>query len=672
MNARLRQLWDRHPVALMLAVTAALAVGCYGFVVGLPFFFDDLPIMTFLSGRGWAEIWVGPPENPFYRPLTFTIYKLGRLLPAGADRVALHGFNLLLHWLSAALMVGLLRLTGRSNEEALLASVLFVVFPFKFMAVAWVTAMPHLLVTALALAAVVAALRAEETQSPDCAEDAGRAVGAWWALSLVATALAPLAHESGYVTGGMVGAALLFTRGLRGSRLPLAVAGVGLNLGALVWRTFIPGAGQAGFNGLQDWLGNTMFSLHGLVYPVTSLIGTLVRRFNLQDFFLVVSATVGLALVLVTLMVRRGEWRWVAFSLCWWAGGMLPAVTSLRYGYNYSAPRVYSLASPGITFLWAGLIVSLSRLIGSWATRGQGVGQGSKGRRPASRRAFVGAAVGVLLGGAIVCQNVSFLGKQRELFTLLNGVYRHVFQVATRGAESEPGFVNLPTSLAHGEKTYAMILETVLFLPPYSNFAEFLAVNGAEPADAVVYSPVVEDSGYACGLRGEGLDWGEMRQFAVDHDEVWLARWRDGRLVLDHVGQIKEAVPTSSREPAVVFDAGAAIQSAAVQRTGRDSWSISLDWVASHPVDARIFVHVRDGDGNLAAQADGPALGGMVPAWIWQPGDRITDVRYVSPQRAASPLTVQVGLFDDDGRLPAFADGIRCPDDVCTVATHVP
>lgn len=649
MARRLRQLWRQHTLPLTMGATAALALGCYGYVLGLPFFFDDLPIMTFLSGRSWTEIWLGPPENPFYRPLVFTVYKLGRLLPPGPDRIALHAVNLALHWLSACLMVWLLRLTGRSSEEALLAAALFVVFPFKFMAVSWVTAMPHLMVTALTLFAVVTALQAGDAGAP-----------AWWALSLLATALAPMAHESGYVCGGLVAAALVLNHGMGGRRTPLVAVGILLNVAALLWRRFIPGAGQASFNGLQDWLGNSMFSLHGLVYPIAPLIGTLVRRFAIQDFLLVVMGAVGLAALLAVAILRRGEWRWMALSLCWWAGGMLPAVVSLRYGYNYTAPRVYSLASPGITMLWAGVLVFLSGL-----------------RKPSQNRAkrygrWVWPAISVLLGGAILLQNVAFLSKQRELFTELNRVYRRVFDVASPDRALEPGFVNLPTSLARPEKTYAMILETVLFLPPYSSFAEFMAVNGARPADVVVYSPVVQDPGYACGLRGEGLDWEGMRQFAVEHEGVWLARWRDGDLVLDHVGHIQEQGPRTSREPVAVFADGVAVESAAAQAVGRHEWKLSIEWVASAPLDGRIFVHVRDGEGNLVTQVDGPALGGMVPSWIWQPGDHIHDVRYVTLGDRLQPYTVEVGLFDTEGRLPAYSGEQRCPDDVCPVATIVP
>jgi hypothetical protein len=67
----------------------------------------------------------------------------------------------------------------------------------------------------------------------------------------------------------------------------------------------------------------------------------------------------------------------------------------------------------------------------------------------------------------------------------------------------------------------------------------------------------------------------------------------------------------------------------------------------------------------------------MVPIWIWQPGDRVHDMRYftlpgASSHPQAGPYTVHVGLYDEHGRFPAFMDGDRCPEDGAPVATLAP
>jgi hypothetical protein len=637
---RAQSLWRRYPNWIGVVVSAVLTLVCYGFVLRLPFFLDDLPIMTWLSRHSWVDIWVRSSENQFYRPLAFTIYKLGRLLPAGADRGFLHGVSLLIHWASAVLMMQVLRVADRSAEEALVASILFIVFPFLFMAVPWITAMSHPLVTMLTLLAVFAALKAERDH----------AIG-WWGLSLLVTILAPLAHESGQVCAIMVGGIVLIRYGLRSRRRILfVVLGVLLNAGTMVLRRYIPGVGQPALDGAQDAVENTMFFLHGLTYPVAPLIGWLSREYGVQDFTLVGIATACLLATVVWLVLRRGDWRWAASALWWWAWAALPAGLSLRYRYLYTAPRLYTLAAAGTVMIWSGVILGVSR---------------------ATKKVSLQRLVALLLVGLIAAQNVIFLRRQFRLFSVLNSMYQEVLKAASNEENAPLGFVNLPKALAYPVRTFAMIQEGVLFAPPYSNIAEFIEVNGEwRPADAVMYTPVLKETDFVFGFQGHWLDWEGMRRFALEHRTVWLAEWRDGHFSLHHVGSV-EADATPPDNPLVRFEGGPVIESAWVEGMGDGAWAVRIVWAAQAPTDARIFVHVRDADGNLVAQADGPALGGMVPAWIWQPGDRITDIRHISPN-GPPPYTVQAGLFGADGRLPAYVDGVRCAEDAPTVTTVVP
>ena len=72
----------------------------------------------------------------------------------------------------------------------------------------------------------------------------------------------------------------------------------------------------------------------------------------------------------------------------------------------------------------------------------------------------------------------------------------------------------------------------------------------------------------------------------------------------------------------------------------------------------------------MVAQADGPALGGMVPTWVWQDGDRIYDVRYITiPEGTTGPHVVQVGVYTSEGRFPAFHGDTRYPEDAPTIAS---
>ena len=154
-------LWERYHTWVGAAVSGILMAMCYGFALRLPFFFDDLPVMTWVNDNDLVDIWTTSSENAYYRPLTFTVYRLGSLLPLGSRQAVLHAINLMLHWSSATLVAQVTKLCGGSPEQGFLASALFTVFPFMFLAIPWITAMPHVLTTALTLLAVFAALRAE-------------------------------------------------------------------------------------------------------------------------------------------------------------------------------------------------------------------------------------------------------------------------------------------------------------------------------------------------------------------------------------------------------------------------------------------------------------------------------------------------------------------------------
>jgi hypothetical protein len=89
-------------------------------------------------------------------------------------------------------------------------------------------------------------------------------------------------------------------------------------------------------------------------------------------------------------------------------------------------------------------------------------------------------------------------------------------------------------------------------------------------------------------------------------------------------------------------------------------------------VEGNIFVHLVDASHNLVSQADGHALGGMVPLSLWQPGDRIADVRYLTMPAGGGPYTVLVGVYRGNERFPTFRNGIRYSDDAVPVVTIAP
>jgi hypothetical protein len=638
---KVRELWERHRIALSIAICGCLVAIYYGFALRLPFFFDDMPVMTWVNHHSLVDIWTQHSEGAYYRPLTFSIYKLGLLFPFGVRQLLLHGVNLVVFWINGILIQSIVRMRGKSPSQALLASALYVTYPFLFMAVPWITAMPHHLASALTLVGAYAGLRAERDGKPG-----------WWAIALAAILLAPFAHESGIVCSTIVGGLVILDNGIRPIRRRAFTIGSGilLSVGALLLRSHLPGVNTARLTGLDYWLQNAMFFLHGLVYPAAPAIGWLVRERGWQDFALITAATVAIVPVALWLTYRRRNWRYVAGCLGWWLCGSLPAALSFRYGHLYISPRLYALGAIGVAMAWAFGIVELGAAVGSkW------------GRR------LIWAA----LTTAIVVQSSAFLFRQRSLFVTLNSVYQSVLEAADSEENVPLGLVNLPTSLAWPKKTHAVIHETVVFIPPYSDVEEFVGVNATpKKLHAVTYPPVLQAAKQIYGFAGEGIGWEEMRQFAIDHRSVWLTDYREGQVILRHVGSITPDSSPDTDDPLVCFEDGPIIESARADKIQDRQWKVTITWLASGPIDARIFVHVRDAEGNMVAQADGPALGGMVPTWVWQDGDRIYDVRYITiPEGTTGPHVVQVGVYTSEGRFPAFHGDTRYPEDAPTIAS---
>ncbi len=181
-------------VALTLLVFLAFANALQG-----EFVFDDSKqILNNPSLRGpvdWdkaftTDVWAFqksystdiPP--PYYRPL-FTLwlglgYHLFRLWPPGW-----HLLSVLLHLFTVWLIYATLQRVGRGKTLPALAAGLFAVHPIHSESVAWVSAVPDVLLAVFFLPSLYAYLRARQGHG-----------AAWWAASLILYALSTLCKEN--------------------------------------------------------------------------------------------------------------------------------------------------------------------------------------------------------------------------------------------------------------------------------------------------------------------------------------------------------------------------------------------------------------------------------------------------------------------------------------------
>jgi len=80
------------------------------------------------------------------------------------------------------------------------------------------------------------------------------------------------------------------------------------------------------------------------------------------------------------------------------------------------------------------------------------------------------------------------------------------------------------------------------------------------------------------------------------------------------------------------------------------SLKLTLYWRAVSPlmIDYTTFVHLRDGEGNIVAQKDGPPLDGAYPTGLWDPGEMIADeiILPLPTDLSAGKYQLVIGLYD--------------------------
>lgn len=624
------------------AIIAVLVLAVYGYVLDLLFFYDDLPILTWLSRHTWRDIWI-QAEAGYYRPLAFTFFRLGMLLPIEGQRDLLHALNLVWLFIGALLVRDVCFLCTDHALQADIAAVFYAVFPFMSKAIPWVTAMGHPLAATLLLAAVYFALKAEKSHRPG-----------WWGASLVMTALAPFAHEGGAVAAFVVGGVVLLQCGFRGGglrRYASIGAGLALNILAVLWRSSLIEFRAIDTVTWEALYAKAMFFVHGLLYPVAPAVGWLVRSRGWHDFTLLALAAAVTLIIVGFLAHKTRSWRWFAQLIWWWGCAALPSVVFFNFAALYVAPRLYTLGAASAAMFWSAILVKASeRLPRRW-----------------------GRVLLWVLAAVIAVQGTGSIARDGKLFRMLDVLYDEVLAVAANADSHPVGFVNVPYQLKWNTATYPLVQEGVVFVPWYSDLGDFLAVNGvvAPPVnlEVVVYGPVVKFTDPTLLAEGERLDVEQMYAFAREKRALWLTQLDEARLelVMREVGHVTP-LDATDRPPLVHFEGGPDIVAVAAEAVEPDTWAVTLEWASHGPVGAEIFVHVRDGTGALVVQADGPALGGLSPLWVWQAGDRVRDVRYFTvPAGAEPPYTVQVGIYNGDGRFSAFANGQRFPDDAATV-----
>jgi hypothetical protein len=626
----------------------------YGPALNLPYMADDFFHLPYVDTHSIAQMWQTAEGLYYFRPLSFTLWKLMEPIFGFHNLFAQHALNLLLH-LSSTLMVGWLAgHLWRAKEQVdwrrrFLGATLFLLYPFSYEAVPWIGSLVHPLVTFLILVSIVSYAKLRTTGNRR-----------WGLISLAFTFLSPFAHENGALVVPLIAlieltdpapAEALWRRLRR-----VVVWLVPVLIWFVIWRT-VPaarGANHIVFNNPSAVLRNTLYFAQGAAYPLTWTGGWLRDTVGVNAFLaaIILSASALAIAALIqwrTRSNRRGLLPWL-----WIITGSLPALFFLDYLYLSAAPRTIMVSSIGVAWLWTDVFVRLAD-----------GGRSTVARRRLSR------ALAASLCVALLIQNLIFIQGQMRVFHMGGAAIRQVVSATVSANDSGQAatFINLPVWIAPLQVNYAIGQEGVVLAPAPDQLDTLITVHTGQPANikAVRFDAIRQAVPYYVGLLSAASDWGGLTHTG---GQVFFTRYTTDTIVVDPVGALGETQPATP--PIARFDNRVTLLDATAAMTS-NSLQVNLLWQVNEPPpdDVTVFVHVLDANGQLIAQADGDPLAGSYPFSQWPKDLIVRDIRSIDTK--ASSLSVQVGVYSrtsGERLMAASNEGAPFADNAVRVAVH--
>ena len=606
-------------VAGLMLLTTLLA---YGDALRLPFFFDDMTHYVWLRGHTLVSIFLTAAGRPYYRPMQYFLWKLYETLAGQDSVVGYHALTLIVQVVNATLVVLLARRLTRDKDRwwpAILAGLIFALFPFSYQVVTLPASFTHSMAALFTLLAVLGYARFR----------AGNRAR-WLSFSLVCAVLAFGSNEGTLLLFSLIG--LTEFVGAY-SRRQWRWAGAFAVLGALyfLWYRSRPSAGSQtlSLHSLETIFQNAVYALQGLTFPVQPL-GRVLMQWGFNDQAAVLALGIPALIALAVLYYRSQQLRQFVLGAGWYAVCLTAPVLLLSHTYFLDAPRVFYLGSIGAAWLWANAVGLVAKPTGSRARLRQGLA--------------VALALGILVPSFI------FIRQRLDLHHLNAAPLNQALDVA-RQADWDANllFVNLPAWVSTPQLWYPIGHEGALFMPKYSSLADFISTNLNQPSQAlgIEFNSLSTPEPYYFGVYGSALGWEELAQRVDRASQVYFTVYGPDKIDLVEAGRVTHAAASAQDALAVFGDA------VILERAGwsicRDRLQVKLDWFGA-PGDAgqHVFVHVLNPDGSLAAQHDSPPLLGLRPFWQWSQGDRVEDVHPIdlSPLPRDRQYTIAVGLYD--------------------------
>jgi hypothetical protein len=607
------------PAAIIIAIIVVLA---YGDALRLPFFYDDLQHLVWLRDQTPLSIFFGEAGRTYYRPMQFLAWKLYETIFGRDSALVYHSLNLILHAFNALLVVVLARrLADRPRRwwPAILAGIIFALFPFAYQVVPLPASLTHPIATLFVLLAILSYDRFQIS-----------ARRRWLFVALGCSLIALTSNEGSILVGSLI-ALFVFMRPRSERRWREVVLFIALAGGYYLWYQAqqADNSGMTAVRNLETLIQNSAYMLEGLSLPLQP-IGTWLMGFGLSDlaaaFSVAALALTGSAI----LLWRVQRLRRFIFGIGWYGLCVTPAIVLLSNNYLINAPRLMYLASVGMAWMWASTVEAIWDQPGLLRIR---------------RAAAVALAAGILISAFI------FVRQHMAMYLLTTAPLQTAIDVADRSQPTERLlFVNLPAWLGPAKGWYPIGHEGVLLLQKTISMDDLLTANLGRtlPTQAMEFDNLSSPQAYYYGIYGPSLDWDPLKAKVREADQVYLTVYFPQTIDLIKAGGLQKASSAPEKNVAT-FGESLTLENAAWEMCGQQLRT-TLDWFAPHaaPADLHIFVHLLNPDGTLAAQHDSPPLLGLHPFWQWSQGDQVEDVHPIDVSQLPRDraYTLAVGLYD--------------------------
>ncbi len=636
---RARGLLKTYPRRAWWLVPVALTFVLYWRVLSLPLYWDDAPHFYFTVPHTWWQIWTNHTGYAYYRPLIFTFYKLAfqTLIP---DYLFLaYGTSLAIHALNSVLVGKLASVLVRDAQKlpavrrafpvsprlaGVLASVLFVVYPFSIYAIGNFAALMHPAVVCLTLIGMLAVCQFVRNPAPR-----------WLVVMVLATALAPYFHESGVMVSAILVWAILCLNGRMLRRywwLPIILFALS-GLFLVIW-WIVPKTGdRVTWPTLEMVFENLTFFLQGLTFPVQPLATLLIERLQWNELAAV--WLVGLPPLLGFAAIFWYARRWHLYLICvgWAALAAAPSVLVLPFWYVLTGPRLLYALAPAAILLWTvGCMAAVGYVRRTWM------------------RVLLGGGVALL----ILTPALYFSASKVQLHQLSLASLKQLANSVRAYPRERHLVINPPDWVADVKDLYPLGSLGVSVMPDYVQLYQLMRINAGRSIsmDNVQFPAVQTAMGtHYYQINGPIFDWSALAGLVPNYDHVWLTTYSDDRIAVEEAGTVRQGTPTAPGDYRASFEGQVFLRDGHFGVEEQEA-VVTLDWKYLGPnPEATIFRHVFDCAGNVLGMGDGFVLDRTVQFSDLVPGAEIRDVRRIplSTPSADGCYYVEVGLFRGDG-----------------------